>query len=217
MAVSSGEIQIIKPLLVWPMPISDKVGDLFTMVSVNLSELLKYVSKEITKTDTFHLIIPLDYFEDLMNDPVHEFSQVQHIDVYYDHIDDLEQIQSRFNLKKFEKVHFCSVHNLLQRFINIALDNALFSSDSIDRNTIHAIISAIKDHISAKRFITPARHSQVLKKFSSNFLHGFPVKNINEINPRFFCPSCELQVFQQLYQLECGHRTCIVCLNIQKR
>jgi hypothetical protein len=150
-----------------------------------------------------------------MNDPVSEFSQVQRIDVYYDDIGDLEEIKRRLNLK-CERVHFYSVHDLPRRLASIGCDNALISSDLIDRNTIHAIISSIKDRIYAKRFITSARYSQMLKTFSSNFLHGFPVKNIDEINSCFICSSCKL-VFKQLYQLECGNRKCIVCLNIQKR
>jgi hypothetical protein len=212
MATCSSGIDITKVLLLWPMPIADRVAVLFTMVFVNLPQMIKYISEDITKTDTFHLIIPLDCLEDLMNDPVYKFPQVRRIDIYYDETDDLAEIQHRFNLK-CGRLQFGSVHDLPRRLESIEFDNALVSSDQIDRNTIYAIISSIKDRITAKRSITSVRR---LKEFTPNFIHGFPAKNINEMDPCFICPSCKL-IFQQPYQLECRHRKCKVCVNVQKR
>jgi hypothetical protein len=215
MATSSIGMDTTKLLMVWAMPIPDRVAVLFTMVFINLPGLLKYVSEDITKTDTFHLIIPLDCLEHLLSDPVYKFPQVRHIHVYYDDIGDLASIQRRFNLK-CERLQFYSVYDLPGRLERIMFDNALALSDPIDRNTRNAIISSIKDRIAAKRWMTSASRSQVLTKFASTVLHGFPIKNINEIDPDFICSSCQL-LFQELYQLECSHRKCIVCLNIRKR
>jgi hypothetical protein len=212
MATCSSGIDITKVLLLWPMPIADRVAGLFTMVFVNLPQMIKYISEDITKTDTFHLIIPLDCLEDLMNDPVYKFPQVRRIDIYYDETDDLAETQRRVNLN-CGRLHFCSAHDLPRRLERIEFNNALVSSDPIDRNTIYAIISSIKDRITAKRSITLVNR---LKQFTPTFIHGFPVKNINKIDPCFICPSCKL-LFQQPYQLECRHRKCKVCLNIQKR
>ena len=90
MAATTNRIYIKSHLLVWARPIPNRIKDLFTMVFSNLPELIKYVSEHIAQTDEFHLIIPLVCLKFLLNDPIYQFPQVQHIDVIYDGIKDFK-------------------------------------------------------------------------------------------------------------------------------
>ncbi|CAF4143157.1 unnamed protein product [Adineta steineri] len=215
MATFNSETQVKKIVVLCPMPVSDSVSNLFAKIFVNLTTVIRYVSENIGETDSFHLIIPLDCLEDLLNDPIYKFPQVQLIEIYYDDNDDALQIQ-RFLNPKCEKLQFCSVHNLPRRLQSIELNNALVSLNSVDRNMINAIISSIEDRISAKRSVSLIRDAQILKPFACPIIYGFPVKNKNEIDSSFICPSCQL-VFQQPYQLQCKHHLCSICINIQKK
>ncbi|CAF1303965.1 unnamed protein product [Adineta steineri] len=111
--------------------------------------MIRYVSENINETYSFYLIIPLDCLEDLLNDPIYKFRQVQCIDIYYEDNDDALQIQRYLNLK-YEKLQFCSVHDLSRRLQSIEFNNTLVSSNLIDRKMIKAIISSIEDRIFAK-------------------------------------------------------------------
>jgi hypothetical protein len=199
MATCSNAIHVTKRLLVWAMPIPDPVAVLFAMVFVNLYELVKYITKDITKTDTFHLIIPLDCLEDLLNDPVYKFPQVRRIDVYHDDMDDLTQVQHYVN-PKCGRVQFCSVYDFPRYLECIEFDNALVSTNSIDRNIIHAIISSIRDRISAKRSITSIRSPQLLQN----------------PNLTISCLSCEwigpLKAYQVMYNISISSYSMIIFL-----
>ncbi|CAF1201287.1 unnamed protein product [Rotaria sordida] len=214
MTATTSRIYEKKFLAVWATPIPDRVKALFTEVFINVSELVKYVSKDITKTDIFHLVIPLNCLMDLLNDPIYKFPQVVHIDVIYDGIYDLKKIQRRFNFEP-EKIKFHTINELLRQLEKVELDRTLVSSGPIDRSTIDAIISIIEDRVRAKQQATFNRLSSFLKQCASTSLHGLPAKNINDIAPYFICSSCKF-IYLQLYLLECGHQQCKVCVNIRK-
>ncbi|CAF4958918.1 unnamed protein product, partial [Rotaria sp. Silwood1] len=95
----TSEIYVHKLLMVCAMPIPEQVKALFALVFGNLRDLIEYVWKNINKTDAFHLIIPLDCLEQLLNDPIYRFPQVLHIDVIYDGINELRKYRRRFPLK----------------------------------------------------------------------------------------------------------------------
>jgi hypothetical protein len=50
----------------------------------------------------------------------------------------------------------------------------------------------------------------------STLQNGFIVKNINEIDQSYICPSCKL-VLREPYQLNCRHRQCQSCINTQDK
>ncbi|CAF1151459.1 unnamed protein product [Rotaria sordida] len=206
MTATTSRIYKKKFLAVWATPIPDRVKALFTEIFINVSELVKYVSKDITKTDIFHLVIPLNCLMDLLNDPIYKFPQVVHIDVIYDGINDLKKIQRRFNFEP-EKIKFHTINELLRQLEKVELDRTLVSSGPIDRSTIDAIISIIEDRVRAKQQATFNRLSSFLKQCAFTSLHGLPAKNINDIAPYFICSSCKF-IYLQLYQLECGHQQC---------
>jgi len=203
MTTSTGELHLNKYLLVWSRSTSipDEVRALFTMVFMNIYGLVNYVSKVLTKTDTFHLIIPLNCLGVLLKDPVYQFPQVIRIDVICDSTSDLKRVEPWFAFG-FEKIKFCTITDLL-------------TSDSIDRNTKNAIISLMESDILAKKSDISIRRSQIRKQSASTSLYGFPVKNMVDFTPCFLCRSCEL--VQQLYKLECGHQQCKICVNTQKK
>jgi len=215
MATSTGELNPNKLLLVRPTPIPDNVRAAFTMVFINIFGLINYVYEVLPKTDTFHLIIPLDCFEVLLNDAIYNFRQMVRIDIICDSTRDLKRMKHRFG-SGCEKLQFYTLNSLLKSLWKPDIDRALVSSDSIDENAISNIISFIEDRISAKRSNIFIRRCQILKQFSSKSLYGLPAKIINALDPDIRCPSCEL-VYQQPWKLECGHRQCEVCVNIQKR
>ena len=126
MTTTESEFRVNERLLIWAMPLSSKIRALFTMVFMDVFGLVNYVSKVLTKTDAFHLIIPLDCLQDLRNDPVYEFPQVIRINVLCDSISDLKRAKRRY-ISGYEKVQFCTINDLLN-----LLDGVPFSSDSTD-------------------------------------------------------------------------------------
>jgi hypothetical protein len=204
MATSTGELDVNKYLLVWSWStfIPGEVRALFTMVFMNIRELTNYVSKVLTKTDTFHLIIPLNCLGDLLKDPVYQFQQVIDIYVICDSISDLKRIEPLF-VSGFEKIKLCTITDLL-------------TSNSIDENTKNVITSLIESHILAKQPDISIHRSQIRKQSTSTSLYGFPVKNMVDFASCFLCSSCKL-VYPELYKLECGHQQCKICVNTQKR
>ncbi|CAF3341762.1 unnamed protein product [Rotaria sp. Silwood1] len=210
----TSEIYVHKLLMVCAMPIPEQVKALFALVFVNLRDLIEYVWKNINKTDAFHLIIPLDCLEQLLNDPIYRFPQVLHIDVIYDGINELRKYRRRFPLK-YKKVNLCTLYDLLRRWETIETNKALVSSNPIDRSTIDAIISIIKDRIHLKQLTTFNNFSPFSKQCTLTSLYGLPAKNIIDFAPCLVCSSCKL-INQQLYKLECEHQQCIVCMKIQK-
>jgi hypothetical protein len=215
MGTCNSKPHIRKLLLVWPTHVSDKVRAVFNSVFMDASELTRYITTEITKTDIFYLIIPLDCLEHLLNDPVYEFPQVLQIDVIYVGSSDRKTIEHRYK-SKYEKLRFHSMRAILTQLENGECDKALGSSNSINRSTIHGISSSIEDRLAAKRSTAFIHLSRIMKQNASTSSHSFSVKNINDFDTCYICPSCQL-VFQQPYQLKCGHRQCEICINIRKK
>ncbi|CAM4793028.1 unnamed protein product, partial [Rotaria magnacalcarata] len=183
------------------------------LVFDRISCLIKYVSEELTKTDTFRLIIPLDCLKELMNDPIYRIPQVIRIDVYYDSEIYLRRTQRYFS-STCTKLKFCTTCELVKHIEPVVCDAALSSSNSIDRATINDIVSTIEYRLIAKQSNTSAHRSDILKQVSSIPLYGLPVKIDHQLDLCFLCPSCKL-VCKQSYELECQHQQCEVCLNIQ--
>ncbi|UJR11574.1 hypothetical protein I4U23_015754 [Adineta vaga] len=205
-----------KVLLIWLSPMPDEIVNRFTNVSSNLPELIQYVATNVITTNSFHLIIPSDYLEDLLKNPIYKFSQIQRIDVYCDDFDALFEIQHRFNLHGDERIQFHLIRDIPQYLNRITCDNILIQEGSINQHMINALVSSIEDRIIAKKSVISLRHSQILKKFPASNLNGFPVKNSGKIHVCFMCTSCNL-MSPQLYRLSCGHRTCSNMCNDSKR
>lgn len=200
-------------LLVWPTSVPDKVTELFTKVSKKLPEMITYVSKERKKTGAFHLTIPLNLLEDLLNNDVYKLKKLKHIDVIYNSTSESKHIKHRFNFK-CEKVRFCTVHDLIRTLEMIEYDETPGSSGSIDRNTIKAIVSLIEDSVSTKRMVIPAHLPSILQGTATTIFYGLPAKNTNETVSYLMCPSCML-VYNQFCLLKCGHQQCKICVAIR--
>lgn len=204
MISTTGDLHIERRLLVWSMPIRNEVHALFTMIFLDVFQLIDYICKVLTNTDTFHLIVPLNCFENLFKNSAYLFPQVVHIDVICDGISDVRRARHRYS--GCEKVQFHMIYDLLGIFGEVELHESMKDS----------IISLIEDRIAAKQSDTSIRRSQILTQFACTSLYGFPVKNNLDFAPCFICPCCEL-VYRQVYQLECKHHHCQVCINIQKK
>ena len=206
-----------KILLVWTSPISDAVAELFTNVSVKLSELIQCITNNIMTTDLFHLIVPLDSLQKLIEDPVYQFPQIQCIDVYFDDLDDPFGNQLYPLVQHDHRIKFHSIRDLPQRVCKIICGNAVAAtSDSLCREIVFALSSSIENRITAKSASTLLQHCKTSKQFPLAALKGFPVKNIDEVHSDFKCSSCSL-VFEKLYRLECGHRMCSICVEVRTK
>jgi hypothetical protein len=215
MPADTGEAPENKDLLVWPMPITNEVRGLFTMVFAEVFGLINYICQFLTKTNSFNLIIPLNCLGQLIKDRIHQFPQVVRIDVICDSIRDLKQIKPWFAFG-FEKIKFYTIDNVSSLW-DIALHRrALITSSSINEVIKNAIISMIQARISAKRSDISSHRFQIVKQFVNTILHSFPVKNINNFASCYICPSCKF-VYGRACRLECEHQQCAVCVQIQKK
>jgi hypothetical protein len=215
MGACNSKLYTDKLILVWPTRVADNVRALFHKVFMNISELIKYITEELKEKDRYHLIIPFDFLEHLLQNHVYQFPQVLHIYVIYCGSSDRTKIEHRYH-SEYEKLHFYSMRELRQQLERDECDRAISQLNSIDRTTIQAIISLIEDRLVAKRSTDSTHLSQILKQYGSTSLHGFPVKHIKDFDACFFCSSCQY-VFQQPYRLKCRHRLCGICIKTQKR
>ncbi|CAF1394393.1 unnamed protein product [Adineta steineri] len=209
------EARVTKRLLGWPLRVSGTIQSLFTKQFWKRLELCQYLSKDIFKTDTFHLMITLDCFEYLQNDPVFYFPQIQYIFVICDTIDDANEMQIRVT-PITDKVKFYTIDDLLKWPREPELDLIFGSSNPIDQNTKEAILSLNKDRLDHAKRIICNRLSPALIQLTTNPIHGLPVKNADNFTSNFICQLCEL-VNQQMYKLECSHYLCEGCLIIRER
>lgn len=192
-------------LIVWPKPSTEMIRFSFTASFTEFLLLSRYVCAAIKTADAFLLIIPLADLPNLLNDPIYKFRQVKTIYVYHDN-------NISFDRNYFEarcpKLRFCYESDLIRELERPMIDNALNSSRSIDRTAITSFASSVSQRVSAKR---PRTTQEALHSVS---LHGFTVKNMEQIDPQFICPSCKL-VIREPWQLGCGHRTCQSCIKVE--
>lgn len=202
-----------KVLLVWRKPISENISFFFNVLFTHLLALNQYVCKAITTTDIFLLIIPRTDLQDLLNDPVYKFPQVKIIYVYYDNNKSFDQDQVYYQ-SRYIKLRFCHERDIAKELDKPKINNAIHPSRSIDRTAINSFASSVTQRVSAKRPPTTGRHQTAQQWCNSTLLHGFSVKNIEQIDQRFICPICQL-IFREPCQLICGHRTCQSCMNVE--
>ncbi|CAF0872361.1 unnamed protein product [Adineta steineri] len=208
------EARVMERLLVWPVRVSGAIGSLFTRQFSTGLGLCQYVSKNIFKSNTMCLMITLDCFECLKNDPVFQFPQVKYILVICDTIDDVNEMQLRVT-PITDKVKFYTIDDLLKWPREPELDVIFGSLDSIDQSIKEALLSLNKDRLDPTRRTIFNRLSFALNQLPTNPLHGLPVKNINDFTSNFICQSCAL-INEKPYQLECEHYLCEGCLNTRE-
>jgi hypothetical protein len=215
MSAETGELHENKDLLVWPMPIRKEIRALFTMVFTGVFGLINYICRNLIKTDTFHLVIPLSCLKQLIKDRIHEFCQVVRIDVICDSIRELSQIQPLLAFG-FKKIKFYTINKALILWEIAVRERRLITSSSINEMIKDGIISMMQARIAAKRSDRSSPRFQIVRQFVDTMLHIFPVKNINDFASNYICPSCEF-VYGQACQLTCGHQQCAICTKIRKR
>ena len=113
MLTNTGELHPIKYLLVCPLPVPDKIRALFTMVFVDIFGLINYTCQVLTKTDIFHLMIPQDCLEQLLEDPICQFPQVVRITVICYSLNELSRSKPCF-VSGFEKIRLCTINDVLK-------------------------------------------------------------------------------------------------------
>jgi hypothetical protein len=192
-------------LLLWPKSIAEKIQFAFTFMFFNLIGLSQYVSEKIKTSDKFIIVAPSDHLEDLLNDPVYKFPQVQFVYVSYKNNKELKQHEDRFK-NGYPKLRFYHEDDLPARLDKFAVDNAIQESNAAQ---INDLASEIAQRVSAKRPRSTRRRSPV-----STQKHGFSVQNIEQIDPKYICPSCKL-IFREPVQLDNGDRICQSCINVE--
>ncbi|CAF3788483.1 unnamed protein product [Rotaria sordida] len=76
--------------------------------------------------------------------------------------------------------------------------------------------SSLEENSSLQQLIPYNHSSEISQQPLLSSRNGFFVKNIDDIDPRFICQSCRL-VLRKPYQLQCGHRQCQACIDVQNR
>jgi hypothetical protein len=195
--------------------LEDKFGH-FIESFTDVTALSKYICNQIKNTDTFHIHVSNVYLKELIKNSVHKIEQVRRIYVYYDTNEALQSDQSYCSSGSAEcgKFELCLERNLDKQLENAETGGAVDSLRPIDRPTLDEITEMQTERISKKRTIDPDRHSSVPKRFASAFQDGYI--GLTNNNSPFICSSCNV-FFHEPYQLECEHRLCKFCVDIQNR
>jgi len=140
-ATSTGKVLFLgnKPIL---RNVSRRVNQSFNEFKL----FINYIYSNLSSTDKYLLIIPGEYLESLLCDPVYEFPQVQSIFVYDD---DKKSFQRNDN--RYKKLVFCREFELFQVLDHIFIDNAIDRSRPIDRQAVNDFTSTITERILSKR------------------------------------------------------------------
>jgi hypothetical protein len=214
-AAASPTMDSTKVLLLRSKSVTENIKWSVTMLFVQIFEMIKYVSENITSTDTFVLIVPGGIIEELFSDSIYRFEQVRSIYVYYDNNNDLERDKIRLQ-HEHGKLRFLHERNLKALIETFKVNNVTSSSRSNYQPTINNVASLWEQSLSVKRSNPAGRHSPEPKRFASPSKHGFPVKSIEQIHSHYICSSCKF-LFRDPHQLECGHRICQTCIKIENR
>jgi hypothetical protein len=177
-----------------------------------LLELVKYVCENMGFIDAFVLIVPGDVLKDLVRDPVYKVDQVRRIYVVYDNDKDLKQYKDDIQ-DELGKLQFCHERNLKALIAKLKATDAVNPPGSVDRGTVNDVTSSWGQDLSTKRTSAAGRSLPEPKRFASTSKHGFPVKNIEKMDPHYVCRFCKF-LFRDPRQLICGHRMCQSCIEI---
>lgn len=127
------------------------------------------------------------------------------------------------NISKFDQNFYQSKYKNVRFFLIQHAENELHYAN--DAEIVTAIFHAIKSlsndsstkgSILSLQLITDDHNTSLSENPSFLSKHGFSVKNIEEIDQNFICPSCRL-VLQQPYKLSCGHRQCQSCIGLKNK
>jgi hypothetical protein len=182
---------------------------------MNLIDLIQHVSKKITTTEKFILVVPGDDLEDFLNSSIYAFPQIRFVYVYYNHSHELKQHKDRFE-KQYPKLRFYHEDELPIQLDKTKIDNIIDGSNPIDTLEIKSLAGTIAQRVSTKRSRTGLRRSPASSRLISTPIHGSSGENIEQIQSKYMCPSCKL-VFREPFQLVCGHRICQPCINVEHR
>jgi hypothetical protein len=202
----TGGLNPNKYILLWPFPIPDVIQILFTTIFIDTNQLIKYICKYLTRTDTLNLIIPLNALGCLFNDQIDKFPQVIRIDV---------RVQSCFHLP-YDNITCWTIKDLLKLWDRFVAEERLFYAHSTNEQIKTAINDMIETYIEMERSRIVSPRVQIARQLSNKILHGFSAKNLNEFQLSHLCSCCKL-IYRAPYELHCGHRQCAVCANVQKR
>ncbi len=203
----------VEVLFMGPKSIIGEIKGLSIIFFAQILDLIKHVTGNINSVDRYVLIVPGDCIDQLLNDIVYNFGQVRLIYVYYDNDNDFKQDEDRLK-EKHEKLRFChkrTVEALVQKF---KVDTANNMTESNYLATVVDVALSCEQRVLAKRSNPAAHHSTTPKRVASPLKHRLSVKNIEQIDAHYICPSCNF-LFCDPHQLECGHRICKPCIKIE--
>jgi hypothetical protein len=208
-------MDLVEVLFLGSKSITGEINDLSIIFFAQILQLINHVARNSNSVDRFVLIVPGDCLDSLLNDIIYVFDQARQIYAYYDNDNDLKRDEERLK-KKHKKIRFCYKRNLPALIQNLKVDTANSASESNYQATINDAALSYDQRLLAKRSNPAAHYSTTPKRVASPSKHGFPVKNIEQVDAHYICPSCEL-LFRDPHQLECGHRICKNCIKIDNK
>jgi hypothetical protein len=202
-------------LLLWPESIAENIRFSFTLMFMHLIDLIQHVSKKITTTEKFILVVPGDHLEDFIHNSIYGFPQVRFVYLYYNHTNELKQHKDCFE-KQYPKLRFYHKDELPIQLDITKIDNIIDGSNPIDTLSIKSFAASIAQRVSTKLYKTSLRRSPASSRLASTPIHGSSGENIEQIQSKYMCPSCKI-VLREPCQLLCGHRICRSCINVEHR
>ncbi|CAF1541418.1 unnamed protein product [Adineta ricciae] len=212
MTTSTSHGEVNKVLVYCPRSTAQRASAGNIIWFLQLANLIRYVYEECTKTDTFDIHLPDEYFDRLVQNGICCLSQVRCIHLYYDGTRRLtdRQVPSEAIL---DKLKFHHDRDLERHLTNAQTSLAVDPSRSIDRRLVHDVTAATMERIGAKqRPDTPDRDFPTAKRVPGASRRA-DTANVDEGS---ICAYCNLN-FQELRPLVCGHHFCKLCVNSQSR
>ena len=173
-----------------------------------IEELKEYVYGHYKDFDSFDIYAPGRHLESLQND-IHLLAQVKRITFYFNSKEEMNQAKRAFGTEF--KFRFGLTLAVANRIHITCIHRALNSSATLDTDILKKNFQEEIQRIKTKQASLHSNSSSLLFKC----IVGFDVQNLDTIPEQYLCEICGY-ILREPYQLSCGHRCCISCLEFLK-
>jgi hypothetical protein len=162
-----------------------------TKVFASVEVLIDYALGQVNETALFGLFIPGQHLKQLLNSNLHNLTQVESINSYYNSEVDY-QLHTQFLGGINPKLHFFMTGDLLTRLTSFINAKILCAQNAVNQSVFKPVPLRRKKRSKTNRTVTS-----------------------NSGRPDLTCGKCRT-IFQDPFQLACGHRQCRSCIEKQE-
>ncbi|CAM2714323.1 unnamed protein product [Rotaria socialis] len=187
----NSHLKYLKTLILGPQWLTEIKNSAIKVFS-NFEELLDNVSQASNNDDSFRLFVPSQYLKELIDKNVHKLIHVDSINIYYN-----SEVEYQLHIESYQsissKLNFLATTDLMARVL--ATIHPYFNDQ----------VGPDNQSVSKPTVVRRRKKKKKSKRVVVSNTISFDMK----------CHKC-LSVFDDPFQLACGHRQCKSCIDKQE-